>query len=111
MAAFEGHVVASNLLEGNHRIAEYPPIPSVVFTLPSLTRVGMLEHEASAKDLKFRVTNSDTSKWYSSRRIGEESSGYKVLIENGTDRILGAHLLGPDAGEVINLLPWRCTRD
>lgn len=103
VAAFEGHIVASNLLEGNQRKAEYPPIPSVVFTVPPLARVGLLEQEATAKGLKFRTNSAGTSKWYSSRRIGEESSGYKILIEEETDRILGAHLLGPDAGEVVNL--------
>jgi glutathione reductase (NADPH) len=103
VAAYEGQIVASNLLEGNHRTVEYPPIPSVVFTLPPLARVGMLERQASEKGLKFQARSGDTSHWYSSRRIGEESSGYKVLIEEDTGCILGAHLLGPDAGEVINL--------
>ena len=103
VAAYEGHIVASNLLEGNHRTAEYPPIPSVAFTLPPLARVGMLEQQATENGLKFQTKFGDTSQWYSSRRIGEESSGYKVLIEEETGRILGAHLLGPDAGEVINL--------
>lgn len=103
VAAFEGHVAAVNMLEGNHRRADYPPIPSVAFTLPALARVGMLEREATDQGLKFRTNFGETSKWFSSRRIGEESSGYKVLIEEETDRILGAHLLGPDVGEVINL--------
>jgi hypothetical protein len=44
------------------------------------------------------------SAWYSSRRIAETHSDYKVLVEEGTDRILGAHILGSEAGEVINLL-------
>jgi glutathione reductase (NADPH) len=44
-----------------------------------------------------------TSTWYSSRRVAETYSGYKVLVEEGTDRILGAHILGSAAGEVINL--------
>jgi glutathione reductase (NADPH) len=103
VAAYEGHIVASNLLEGNRRTAEYPPIPSVVFTLPPLARVGMLERQASENGLKFQTKSGDSSQWYSSRRIGEESSGYKLLIEEETGRILGAHLLGPDAGEAINL--------
>ncbi|GMR23885.1 MAG: NAD(P)/FAD-dependent oxidoreductase [Acidobacteriota bacterium] len=103
VAAFEAHIAAANLLEGNHRSAEYPPIPSVAFTLPPLARVGMLEREATDRGLKFRTNFSETSQWYSSRRLGEESSGYKVLIEEETDRILGAHLLGPDVEEVINL--------
>ena len=44
-----------------------------------------------------------TSSWYSSRRVAEKYSGYKVLVEEKTDRILGAHLLGDQAGEIINL--------
>jgi glutathione reductase (NADPH) len=103
VAGYEGRIAAANLLEGNHRRAEYPPVPSVVFTLPPLARVGMLEREARERGLKFRVSHDDTSSWYSSRRIGEEFSGYKVLIEEGSERILGAHLLGPHAEETINL--------
>jgi glutathione reductase (NADPH) len=45
-----------------------------------------------------------TSNWYSSRRIAEKYSGFKVLVEEGADRILGAHLLGIGAEEVINLV-------
>lgn len=103
VASFESHVAASNLLDGNHLAIEYPPIPSVVFTLPPLASVGLREDEARAQGLRFRVNHQRTSSWYSSRRVGEEFSGFKVLMEEGTDRILGAHLLGPHADELINL--------
>ncbi len=52
------------------------------------------EREARERGLKYRVKNETTSTWYSSRRVAERYSGYKVLVEEGTDRILGAHLLG-----------------
>lgn len=103
VASFEGHVAASNVLEGNHRAIEYPPIPSVVFTLPPLASVGLRESEAKERDLRFRTNFERTSSWYSSRRVGEEFSAYKVLVEEGTGRILGAHVLGPNADEVINV--------
>jgi glutathione reductase (NADPH) len=48
-------------------------------------------------------TNAKCLERYSSRRVAETYSGYKVLVEGGTDRILGAHTLGSEAGEVINL--------
>ena len=51
----------------------------------------------------FRTNFQDTSSWYSSRRIGESCSGYKVLIGETSNRILGAHVLGPHAEEVINI--------
>src|SRR3989449_4268026 len=49
--------------------------------------------------------------WYSSRRVAEDCSGFKVLIEEGSDRILGAHLLGPHAEEVINLFALAMASD
>lgn len=44
-----------------------------------------------------------TSDWYSARRVAEKVYGYKTLVEEGTGRILGAHLVGPHADEVINI--------
>jgi len=61
------------------------------------------EREARERGLKYRVKNETTATWYSSRRVAEKYSGYKVLVEEGTDRILGAHLLGDQAAETINL--------
>lgn len=43
------------------------------------------------------------SDWYTARRIAETVYGFKVLVEDGSDRILGAHLVGPHADEVINI--------
>jgi glutathione reductase (NADPH) len=103
VASYEGLIVATNLLQGNHQRPNYLGVPSVVFTIPSLAAVGLSEREAGEQNLKFRVTKGMTSTWYSSRRVAETYSGYKVLVEEGTDRILGAHILGSEAGEVINL--------
>ena len=58
---------------------------------------------AKQLDLHFKTNFQETSSWYSSRRVGENCSGYKVLVEDTTDRILGAHLLGTHAEEVINI--------
>ena len=103
VAGYEGRIVAANLLEGNHATPTYDAIPSVVFTTPSLARVGLTEDEARAKKISFALHEEDTSMWYSSRRLGETHSGSKVLVESATGHILGAHLLGPHADETINL--------
>lgn len=103
VASYEGLVVAANLLKGNHQKPSYLGLPSVVFTVPPLAAVGLSEREAREQNLKFRVKMEMTSTWYSSRRVAETCSGYKVLVEESTDRILGAHILGSEAGEVINL--------
>lgn len=103
VAGYEGGLVAANLLNGNHQKPNYLGIPTVVFTIPPLASVGLSEDGAREQGLKFRVRKEMTSSWYSSRRTGEMYSGYKTLVEEGTDRILGAHLLGTHAEEVINL--------
>jgi len=103
VADLQGGIVAKNLLEGNRHTPDYRGIPSVVFTTPPLARVGMDEADARAQGLRFTTRHADTAGWYSSRRVALAYSGYKVLVEDGTDRLLGAHLLGPGAEEVINL--------
>ncbi|HVT02457.1 MAG TPA: NAD(P)/FAD-dependent oxidoreductase [Thermoanaerobaculia bacterium] len=103
VAGYEGRIVAANLLEGNHLSADYSVVPSVAFTIPPLAAVGLTEDAATQRGLRFRTNLVDTSSWYSSRRVGETHSGSKVLIEEKSGRILGAHLLGPSAEELINL--------
>jgi glutathione reductase (NADPH) len=103
VAGYEGRIVAANLLEGRHTTADYRAVPSIVFTVPPLARVGLTEEEARAEGLDVSVHHQDTDTWHSSRRVAEAFSAFKVLVETGTDRIVGAHLLGPQADETINL--------
>ena len=103
VATYEGKIVAENLVKGNHEKPNYGGVPSVVFTVPPLASVGLQEQAARDLGLNFRVHQEDTSSWYSSRRVAERYSGFKVLVDEPGDRILGAHLLGPDAGETINI--------
>jgi glutathione reductase (NADPH) len=103
VASMEAHVAASNMLKGNHRQPNQTGVPTVVFTLPSLAAVGLREEAAKQQGLKFKVKHEDTSEWYASRRVGAKYSGYKTLVEESSGRILGAHLLGPHAEEVINI--------
>lgn len=103
VASQEGHVVAANILKGNHRSPDHRGTPTVVFTIPPLASVGLPEEAARERGLKFTVKLGDTSSWYSSRRVNLQHSGYKVLVEEDSGQILGAHLLGLHAEEVINL--------
>jgi glutathione reductase (NADPH) len=104
VAALHGRVVAHNLLNGNTVKAGQAVIPSVVFTHPPLAMVGLLPEEAAQQGLEFSIKQGDSSSWYTARRIGLEKAGYKMLIEKGTGRILGAHLLTPGAEEAINII-------
>ena len=120
VATYDGKIVASNLLKGNHLKPNYTGVPSVVFTIPPLASVGLQESVAKEQGLHFKTNfQKNTSGWYTSRRIGESYSGFKVLVEqrqgnvtatNSDDdydsndgRVLGAHLLGTHAEEIINI--------
>jgi glutathione reductase (NADPH) len=102
-AEYEGALAARNLLEGNKYKTNFLGMASVVFTVPPLARVGMLEDDARRQGLKFKVNTADIASWYSSRRVAEPCAAFKVLVEEGSGRILGAHLLGPDADELTNI--------
>ncbi len=102
-ADHDAGVIVTNLLEGNRRPSNYEGIASAVFTIPPLASVGLLEDAARTTGRRFRVNYQDTAGWFNTQRVGETASGFKVLIDEETDHILGAHLLGPRADEVINL--------
>jgi len=82
VAVIEGKVAASNMLKDAQTAPDYAGIPTAVFTVPEVARVGMLEDEArdAGHDVDVRFTDTSGS--------------------NG--KILGAHLFGPEYGEVIN---------
>ena len=103
VASYDGAVVANNLIKGNTMKANYTGLPSVVFTIPPLVSVGMQEKEAKDQGIRFKIKYEDTSGWASSKRVGESCAAFKVLIDEETNKILGAHIIGAHAEEVINI--------
>jgi glutathione reductase (NADPH) len=103
VAVAHAQVVARNILEGNEVRWDPGPIPSVVYTVPTLAAVGLTEEAARRQGLSFSVNTQDTSSWYTSRRLGLKHTGFKVLVDKDTGRLLGAHLLGPNTDEIINV--------
>ena len=103
VAGHDAKVVAANMLKGNYQKPDYLGVPSVAFTIPPIASVGLSEQQAHESGLKFRVRSENASDWYTARRVAETAYGFKVLVEEGTDRILGAHLIGPHVDEVINI--------
>ena len=102
VADIEGQTAAHNILHGNKRMMDYSVIPSAVFTIPSIGSVGLTEEQARERGGNFRVNHGETARWPSSKRIGEEHAAYKIIIDNTTDLIIGAHIARHNASEVIN---------
>jgi glutathione reductase (NADPH) len=103
VSSHDGKVVANNVISGNRHRADYRAVPSVAFTVPPIATVGLSEEEARREGLRFRIQSKRASDWYTARRVRESVYGYKTLVEEGSGRILGAHLVGPHADEVINV--------
>jgi len=103
VSAKEALILASNLLKGNHAKIDYGHVPSNVFSLPPLASLGLTEEVAKSQKLNYRVNYEETTGWYSSKRLNEPVSAFKVLVDKDTDLILGAHLLGNNAEETINI--------
>jgi glutathione reductase (NADPH) len=103
VAVHEGIIAASNLLHGNAKKPDYRGTPSVVFTVPPLAMVGLTEAAARAQGLQLRVKSKDSASWFSNRRVREPAAMFKTIVDESTGQILGAHLLGPNATDVINI--------
>ena len=105
VANLEAEAVLTTLTEDTPTEANYDGIATVVYGLPELACVGMMESEAEEAGLDFRVVEEiDAGGKFNAKRSGARAYGYKVIVEEGTDRILGGHLIGPQAGEQINVL-------
>jgi len=103
VAGIEGEIVAENLLKGNHRSVDFRGLASCVYTIPPLATVGLSEPQARERGLQIHVKAADTAGWFSSRRLAVRGSSFKVVVEDGTDTVLGASILGPHAEELVNL--------
>lgn len=111
VSGHDAQIAAANLLEGNHRKPDYTAVPSVAFTIPPIAMVGLSEAKAREQGLRFKVTSRKASDWFTAVQAAEPTYGFKVLVEDGSRRILGAHLVGPHADEVINLFALAIRHD
>lgn len=103
VAGVQGGIVADNLLGREHKQPAYLSTPSVIFSTPAVAKVGYLEQEAADKGIVFDTITTDLTGWFDSRRLNLKHAKSKVLIERGTGKIIGAHLIGNHAENLINI--------
>lgn len=101
VASYEGMVAARNL-DGPVAPPNYDPIPRVVFSVPQLATVGLDPRRATEAGIAFDVIDNDMRSWRSARTYAEEEAFSRVLLEQGTGRVLGASILGHCAPELIH---------
>lgn len=111
VATLEADVVAHNIIHGNEKKIAVKGIPSAVFTYPPLAALGMKEYDAEQSGLKYKKIFQETDGWSEHKRIGLKHAGFKLLIDENNDRLLGAHILGDRAEEVINIFALAIQHD
>ncbi|WAC00931.1 hypothetical protein N7U66_11955 [Lacinutrix neustonica] len=79
-------------------------MPSTVFTQPNLSAVGLSEAEAKKRYKNILVFKGEAQEWFNAKKANESTYAYKIIANERTEEIVGAHILGHEANENINLL-------
>lgn len=101
VAGAQGEVVAAGIL-GSPAVFDEAWTPSAVFTDPPLARVG-LDAEAADRDERLEVRFFDMSEWFTQTRVGNTTAGARIVLDRESGAIRGAHLLGVEAEEIVNV--------
>ncbi len=99
--AEEEGVALAERLAGQAGHVNYDAIPSVVYTWPEVAAVGKTEEELKAEGIAYKVGKFPFLANGRARAMGDTDGFVKILSDKTTDRLLGAHILGPDAGTLI----------
>lgn len=101
VALAEGMLVATNLFGGGALQANYEGVPSAVFSNPPIGSVGLTEEEARAERGAIDVYKSTFTPLKQTLAGGSDKTMMKLVVERATDRVLGVHMVGTDAGEIV----------
>jgi dihydrolipoamide dehydrogenase len=94
-------VAVAEILAGQAGHVNYNAIPGVVYTWPEVASVGQTEEELKAGGIAYTVGKFPFTANGRARAMGDTDGFVKILADKTTDRLLGAHVLGPDAGTLI----------
>ncbi len=94
-------VVAAEIMSGQAGHIDYDCIPSVVYTWPEVASVGRTEEQLKEQDVAYKVGKFPFQANSRARASGGGEGFVKLLSDAETDQVLGAHIIGPDAGTLI----------
>ena len=101
VAIREGHAFADTQFGGKPTTVDYDSIPSAVFSHPPIAAVGLTESQAKNKLGVIRTYTSDFRAMKNVLAGRNERSLYKLVVDDGTDEVVGIHMIGPDAPEIL----------
>ena len=101
MALAQGMAVAKTLFRGEPSTVSLEFVPTAIFSQPALASVGFSEEDARATFADIAVFTSKFTQLKHTLAANPEKTLMKLIVDRATDRVIGAHMLGPDAGEII----------
>ena len=101
VALAEGMAIAETLFNDNPTVVDYSKVPSAVFSQPSVGTVGLTEAEARAGGLDVEIYRSTFRPMVHTLSGRNEKTMMKLVVDRATDKVLGVHMVGDDAGEII----------
>jgi len=99
--ASEEGVAVAELIAGHRPSIDYIAIPNVAYTHPEAAAVGLTEEEVKARGIPYKVSQFPFKANSRARCVGDEEGFVKILAEANSRRLLGIHILGPHASELI----------
>ena len=96
----EGIAVAENIA-GQSGHVNYDTIPGVIYTTPEVASIGKTEEQLKEKNIKYKIGKFSFMANSRAKAIDDSEGFVKILADEKTDKVLGAHLIGPHAGELI----------
>ena len=99
--AEEEGMVCAEMLAGQSGHINYDAIPGVVYTWPEAASVGKTEEQLKAEGVQYKAGKFPFTANGRARAMDETDGFVKILADATTDRVLGAHIIGPDAGTII----------
>jgi pyruvate/2-oxoglutarate dehydrogenase complex dihydrolipoamide dehydrogenase (E3) component len=97
-------ILRTNIIDNGNATTEGRLVPYTVFIDPQLGRIGLSESQARAQDKKFRVAKMSMSSVARALEVDETRGFMKAIVEDRTDQILGAAVLGIEGGEIMSML-------
>ena len=101
IALAEGQIVARTLFSGESKPMSYQNIPTAVFCHPSIGTCGLTEEEASNQGFTTDIYLATVKQLKHTLSGRDEMAMIKLVVDQATDRVIGLHMVGPDAGELV----------
>jgi glutathione reductase (NADPH) len=101
VALAEAMVVVDHLFGADARRMEYEFVPTAVFTQPNIGTVGLTEEQARERCGELRIFRSEFRPLKHTLSGSSERTLMKLVVDAASDRVVGLHMVGPDAGEIV----------